>query len=172
MMPSIELRIATMVRALREVIEPALAPDNPLAREQAQLVAAHLELLARQIPLAQQYEDLSLRATTALATRLVAQAAGGERTLAAAAALQDRLAARVPGDQSAAARRAALGAAMDALIAAAHVDASAAFRAALYDAVLADAARQALRDRAWFAANGLDPEQADLPDCRTALGLD
>lgn len=86
MMPSIGLRLATLRRAVNEVILPAIAPDNALAREQAQLVAAHLELLARQLDDAPRIDAALARGTAALALTLSACASGGPRTQAAARA--------------------------------------------------------------------------------------
>ena len=45
MNPSIELRIKTMVRALTEIIIPAIDRDNSLAQEQAGLLIGHLHVL-------------------------------------------------------------------------------------------------------------------------------
>jgi hypothetical protein len=155
MMPSIELRLATMRRALAEVILPAIAADNALAREQAQLVMAHLELLAQQLPTAARLDERVLRGTEALAQALVASAAGGARTQAAAATLGAALASNV--DEPHAARRARLAAAIDTLVGAAEEDGDAAFRAQAFDAIVAHAGECGVYERAWFAPNGLDP---------------
>ena len=45
MNPSIELRLRTMIRAVTEVILPAVNPHDSLAQEQAQLLIGHLHAL-------------------------------------------------------------------------------------------------------------------------------
>ncbi len=170
MMPSIELRLATMRRALAEVILPAIAADNALAREQAQLVMAHLELLAQQLPTASRLDERVLRGTEALAQALVASAAGGARTRAAAAALGAALASNA--DEPHAARRARLAAAIDALVGAGEEDGDAAFRARAFDAIVAHANECGVYERAWFASNGLDPERASLPSLATLFAAE
>jgi hypothetical protein len=87
MMPSIDLRLRTMTKAMTDVILPAIAPENPLAQEQARLVIAQLGMIAKQWRQAAEYEALELREITALAERLGALAFGGAETGAAAGAL-------------------------------------------------------------------------------------
>ena len=77
MTPSIELRIQTMIKAMSEVILPAIEPGNDLAREQGQLMIAQLGLIARQWDKAQSYDTLCLRELVGLARTLAAGAAGG-----------------------------------------------------------------------------------------------
>ncbi|MGE0484391.1 MAG: hypothetical protein AB7Q81_09655 [Gammaproteobacteria bacterium] len=167
MMPSIELRLATMQRALREVILPAIDRDNPLAREQAQLLVAHLDLIGLQWRDAQACEAAAARAMTTLAARLLAEVTGGAQTDAALTALADVLARCETAGMVPTATRATLAAAIDTLVGAVYADGDAAARTGMADAILAHAAREARRDRAWFAANGMDPERASLPDLAT-----
>lgn len=161
-MPSIELRLATMVRALEEVILPAIAPGNDLAREQAQLLIAHLALVGKHWQRAHRYDALTLEAMRTASAALVAAADGGARTGDAAAALASCLHAVPDGTVDAAARRAALAAAVDTLVTASAIDGSAGFRAALFNIIVAHGRAQAARDRAWFADSGMDPESATL----------
>jgi hypothetical protein len=77
MMPSIELRLQTMAKAMAEVILPAIAPENALAREQAQLMIAQLGMVANHWRRAAEYDALGLREIAALAERLCAVATGG-----------------------------------------------------------------------------------------------
>ncbi|MGE0861516.1 MAG: hypothetical protein AB7I01_13420 [Gammaproteobacteria bacterium] len=170
MMPSIELRLATMRRALAEVILPAIAADNALAREQTQLVMAHLDLLAQQLPSASRLDERVLRGTEDLARTLAANASGGARTQAATAALGAAL--ETNEDASHAARRARLAAAIDVLVGAAEEDGEAAFRARVYDAIVAHASEYGVYERAWFAPNGLDPERASLPPLATLFAAE
>ena len=87
MMPSIELRLKTMAKAVQEVILPAIAAGNDLAREQAQLLIAHLALISQHWRHAHTYDALTLDAIKELAERLVVAAQGGEQTANASAAV-------------------------------------------------------------------------------------
>ena len=140
MMPSIELRLQTMAKAMTDVILPALGPENALAREQAQLMIAQLGMIAKHWRRAAEYDALELRTISALAERLQTVAAGGAETRAAAAALAGLL------------RRASA------------VDGDEAFKQASSEAILQYSVLQAWRDRVWFAGCGMDPERARLPE--------
>jgi hypothetical protein len=159
MLPSIDLRIQNLIKALSQVVIPAIDPENALAREQAQLTIAHLHLIAAQWQKAPVFEAQSLSALRALAERLVAVSAGGAETLRAAAGLRAQL--DRPYDE--------LGRAVDRLIVAAAADGDAGFRAALDEAVLDYGAKQAFRERVWFAGSALDPDVAELPSIDAML---
>ncbi|MCK9503296.1 MAG: hypothetical protein M0Q95_03825 [Porticoccaceae bacterium] len=80
MIPSAELRLNTMVRAMTESILPAIDPENSLVQEQARLMIGHLQALlqqhGREAEINQQeYQDL-----TQLAIFLTSVADGGEYT--------------------------------------------------------------------------------------------
>lgn len=154
MLPSIELRIQNLVKALSEVVLPAIDPENGLAREQAGLVIAHLRLIAQQWEKAPAFEAGSLDALRALAQRLADLAEGGLATSSAAADLRTAL-----GTQD----FAKIGNAVDRLIFAVGEDGGPAFRAQLDERVLEYGALQAWRERVWFAGTGLDPDAAGLP---------
>jgi hypothetical protein len=165
MMPSIELRLQTMAKAMTDVILPALAAENALAREQAQLLIAQLGMIAKHWRRAAEHEALELREVTALAERLSAVAAGGAETRAAADALaallrrrEERPPAAVDED------RATVASAIDVLIRASGIDGDEAFRRSSSEAILDHSALQARRDRIWFAGCGMDPERAGLPE--------
>ena len=56
-----EVQLTTMIKAMREVIIPALDANNQLAMEQARLVEGMLDLMARQLPLQYQFDRDELR---------------------------------------------------------------------------------------------------------------
>jgi hypothetical protein len=152
LLPSIELRIANVIKALAQVVLPAIDPNNGLAREQAALAIGHLQLIAEQWSRAPEFEARALAALQAMGEVLAAAATGGARTQKAAAELRSVLGdSREPGAE------------IDALIEAAFADGSADFRAIVDEAVLAHGARQAWRERVWFQGNGLDLDRAALP---------
>jgi hypothetical protein len=165
MMPSIELRLQTMAKAMTEVILPAIAPEDALAREQAQLMIAQLGMVATHWRRAAEYDALALREIAALAERLCAVATGGAETRAAAQALEALLR---EGKGSPAGtvdeRRATIASAIDALIGASGIDGDEAFEQASSEAILEYSALEAWRGRVWFAGCGMDPERARLPE--------
>lgn len=164
MMPSLELRLRTLAKAMTDVILPALPAQNALAREQAQLLVAQLGMIAKHWRRAAEFDAIALREIVALAERLVPLAAGGPRTQAAAGELAALLAGRAQSARALDEDRAAVAAAIDALIAASAVDGDDPFRCASGDAIVAYSALQAWRDRVWFAGFGMDPERARLPE--------
>lgn len=83
MIPSTELRLNTMLRAMTESILPALDPSDSLAQEQAGLLMGHINALIQQQGkeheiVEQEYEDLA-----ELADHLLSIAEGGKETLEA-----------------------------------------------------------------------------------------
>ena len=175
MTPSIELRIQTMIKAMAEIILPAIGPGNDLDREQGQLMIAQLGLIARQWDKALAYDSLCLREMVCLARTLCEQAAGGSQTTAAAAALSATLQSQAPGGELPTTLatikevRAALAAGGDQLVQATEVDSSEAFHAASAKIILDYATLQVWRDRVWFAEAGMDPERAELPTIEQML---
>ena len=145
-----------MVRAMQDVVLPAIDSANGLAREQASLVIGHLNLLAMQWSRADDYARVCLVDLEQTIGGLVP--AGGPLTTAAAEGVQAALA--VPG--AAEPRYKRVMAATDALVRAADQDADAAFADALRGNLLAFTLRQSTRDRAWFAGSGFDLRPSEL----------
>ena len=162
MMPSIELRLKTMAKAVQEVILPAIAAGNDLAREQAQLLIAHLALISQHWRHAHTYDALALDAIKQLAECLVVTAEGGEQTANASGAVARCLNNCIDAETDAAVQRAAIAAAIDQLVSASGQDGKQRFRDTLFKAIVDHGALQAWRDRVWFAGSGMDPESASL----------
>ena len=153
--------------ALREVILPALDPNNPLAREQAALAIGHLHMIRGQWPYMADYMASCLADIILLGDDLLKIADGGMNTRDAAAALKstlDQIRKEKSGPTtSVTQRRDAVAVAIDALINASAVDGSKSFRDLSENIVLDYGIHQTSRDRAWFKASGLDPDCAKLP---------
>ena len=164
MIPSIELRLDSMRRALTEVIMPAIDPTNSLAVEQAGLMAAHIGMLLTQWNKADSYAQMCLADLSAMTRDLAPD--GGPLTQAAAAALRS---ARQPSAAFAEIRYKKAAAAVDELVRAAAIDAEEDFRKQLHRDVIAFSGRQASRDRAWFAASGFDVDASALPQVDVLL---
>lgn len=156
MTPSIDLRITTMVRAMQDVVLPAIDGANGLAREQASLVIGHLNLLAMQWNRADDYARVCLADLEQTIAMLAPS--GGPLTAAAAQAVKAALA-----EQGAAEPRyKRVMATVDTLVRAADQDGDAAFAGALRRHLLDFTLRQSTRDRSWFAGSGFDLRPSEL----------
>lgn len=167
---SAELQIQTVVKALNDVILPAVDPDNAIAREQGQLAVAMLQFVADRLPQTLAYARTELQEHVDLADRLLAldslpdAAATARRALAASVekggGLLDRTGIE-PGELEASARD--IRAAISRLVDAASADETA--RAAVDRIVLAAAKPQLQRERAWLAPLGVEWD-AEVPEIR------
>lgn len=160
MLPNIDLRIANMIKALEQVILPALPREQRLARDQAMLVIGQLRMIGQQWKSALRYEALSLDELIALARILTA-----DIPASIGAPLESALAVAQGCDRTSitALEQASigLGHAVDAVIlgGAEHLPLS----QPATDAVLDYASRHARRERTWFKANQMDPDGLELP---------
>ena len=161
MLPSIDLRIANLVKAVQQVILPALPADERLAQEQCRLIIGHLGLISQQWKHALRYELVSLDNMSGLARDLCSvvqprQAAILEQALAAVAGVDRN---DLDATQDAIA---IVGKAVDAVI---DGDEG---RIPLPDAadrlILAYGRNQSMRERTWFKGHGQDPDAAQLPE--------
>ncbi len=162
MIPPIELRLRSLMRAVSEVILPAIDPANSLAQEQARLLLGHLHAISLQLGHEAALVEKDDEAARQLAYVLLASAGGGAHTGAAQAAL----ALAVNGE------RHGLLEAIDAFVLASGVDGSEACRESSLRLVLDAARAAAWRGRAWFRAMGFEPDPAALPDIPTLLATE
>ncbi len=167
MNPDIGSRLNAMSMALRQVVIPALPPDETLAIEQATVCVGHLAVLGEQYNFLADYELLCLTEMATLGQRLAETARGGPETTAAADRLRTVVRDAGPAQGGPAhtrrGRRNQIAAAIDELVLAGLVDAEPDFLAGSEELVLAHGKQQARRDRAWFQHTGLDPDPAELP---------
>lgn len=170
MVPTIDQYISASIRALGEVVLPAIDRSDSMALEQAQLVIGLLALIGEQWDKALHVEMAELRAHVALGNALAAVADGGPATQAARAASRQSsgdaagLAAReLPSRAELNAANVALRGSITALVAAGRTDGTAPFRAQADALVLAYSQRQNLLARAWFAKSRLDADWSRLP---------
>ncbi|MET0984171.1 MAG: hypothetical protein ABW034_02080 [Steroidobacteraceae bacterium] len=167
MTPDIDVRLQSVIKAIEQVILPAVDPNNPLAREQATVAIGHLQMIRGQWQYLTDYVAGCLLDLTRLGFALIGAADGGARTVAAAAALDSHLStadsAQHEPSYTLSRRRETIAVRIDDLIKASAVDGSAKFREECEDLVLDYGVRQTERDRAWYKASGLDPDYANLP---------
>lgn len=162
MTPSIEVRLQSIIHGLRDVILPAIDPNEALAAEQSGLVLAQLSMLLKQMPFADRYNRLCRDDARATAEAVIAGAAGGPRSRGAAEALAVLVA--DAGAQAPHAGYLALAQGIGALTRAMYADGDAEWRARADAAILAFVCRQNQRERVWFKDTGFDPYPADLPE--------
>lgn len=168
MRPQIQLQ--AVIKALGDVVLPAIDPDNKLALEQGKLAIGLLTLLAQQLPVQFAFDCDELARLVETSGKLANVAQGGAGTQAAVAALNEATlaagrtldAARSsPADVEAAVR--AMRAATGALVTEVHRDGEAASQAAVQTAVLAMSKQQLLRERAMLLMQGWEPDPKAVP---------
>ena len=171
-----EFQLKTAIRALTDVVLPAVDPANKLAQEQARLVIGMLGLLMQRLPLSYRYDLDELARSLALAGEL--QGLGKDRPHAAAAleALAPSVA-RARDVQSRAgvepseleATNLALRTAIGTLVTALSTGVSGDALKPVSRVVLEHAGEQLLRERAWLAPQGWEPA-GSLPAVETLIG--
>jgi hypothetical protein len=152
MNPSVDDRLASVVRALTDVIMPSLKSDASLAQEQMQLIIGHLQILRAQLDGSPGFEAEEAQDARALGDALVKAAEGGPETQAALVALRAALAASASPREE----RVAVHTAIDKLVRAAAADGTGAFRTELGGIIIAMQTPRTMKDRAWFTMMGFD----------------
>jgi hypothetical protein len=154
MTPNADERIASVIRALTEVILPQLPPEASLAQEQLHLSVGHLQILRAQFDAIPGYEREELADAIAIGTALQTGVTGGAATQRGLAGIGSAIAAadgsHVRG------QRQAIHDAIDALVRAVSTDGDTAGKAALSKIVLEQEHARAQKDRQWFAPFGFD----------------
>ena len=170
MRPQIQLQ--SVIKALSDVVLPAIDPNNKLAIEQGKLSIGLLALLSQQLPMQFQFDCDELQRLIATSRELAtqAQAQGGAGTQAAVATLSAATLAAgraldgarsAPADIEAQLR--ALRVATGALITEVHRDGDAACRPLVQQTVLAMSKEQLLRDRSMMLMQGWEPDPKAIP---------
>lgn len=161
MNPDLDLRLQSLLKALSDVILPAIPVDQSLARDQTKLVIGHLTVIAAHWKHALNYELESLRLACALAAELADMGLTSELRdeLSAAVARANTLDRSDYDDVSASHRT--LKQILARVIA--GDDSGALMPPALKNAVLRYSTVQARRERIWHRGAGLDPDAATLP---------
>ncbi len=175
-MVSGELRLQSMLRAMLEVIQPAIDPSRQLAIDQANIMIGTLRILLDQHDKTYQFRTAELRQYSALVRDLTDIAQGGSETHASARAAKALLAqveaiAGLPIPSQAALTElvVAIRTAADELLRAAYADGTAAFRKAADRLVLDQAGKELLRERAWVRRAGFEADPSVLPPIEELL---
>jgi hypothetical protein len=154
MTPTVDERLASVVRSLTEVILPHLPPEASLAQEQVQLAIGHLQILRAQLDAVPAFEREELDDAKTVGAALAHEIAGGAVTGAALSAL----AASIAGADGADVRgqTTAINKAVDALVKAVSVDGTNEAKAMLSRIILEHEKVRVLKDRKWFLPFGFD----------------
>jgi hypothetical protein len=152
MIPNVDDRLASVIRALTEVVLPHLPPEASLAQEQVQLAVGHLQILRAQIDALPGYEREELVDGRALGEAL-AVCSGGPQTAAATAAVVT--ATKATGNDSRALLK-AINQAIEVLVRSVAVDGDAQTRSHLSATILKNEHARAQKDRQWYAPFGFD----------------
>jgi hypothetical protein len=157
MNPSVDIRIAAMIRVLDTIVVPALATG--MARDQAMLIAGHLRVLRDQADFAVRFEVLEFCAAQRLGQDLLAILDGGEETHAAGAALAAAMRVGTSPDPKVMRKRHyAVTAAIEELVRTGGRDGTALFRKQMRTHVLRAAREESQRERNWFGGMGFESD--------------
>ena len=170
-------QIPTLIKALTDVVLPAVYPNNKLAQEQAQLIIGSLHLIAQRLPLQYRYDRHELSSFLELGKQLEREAAGSTELASAASSLASSTAVgsevftRVgaePGEIEAAnlALRESVGLVVQSS-ATLHDEPR---RKVIESAVMAHAKDMLLRERAWVAPQGWEGKDSGLPAVESLIG--
>ncbi len=172
MVPDASLRLKTVLKALDDVIGPALPDDAVLAQEQLSLARRSIELAIEQIPLELAYIVTDARDDRELARALLPmldpadpEAGELERSVAASEAA---LPADPPDIRRIREGWRGLKVALENAVTRLGKGRDAQARSDLARTVLAYSERRNIRERAWVAATGFDPAPDKLPNLEQA----
>ncbi|RJF89415.1 hypothetical protein D3874_22590 [Oleomonas cavernae] len=174
-----EVQIASAIKAMKDVVIPAIAPDNSLAVEQGRLVVGMLALMAHQLPLQFAFDRDELARLLVCADRLdqataacagLAAARGSLDACRGEAATLLRACAFEPADLLDVVQR--LKRTVAGLVDTAAEIAEPAVFAAIGAAILDQSREQLIRDRALMAPQGWEPDPAALPPIADLLATD
>lgn len=154
MTPSVDERLASIMRALTEVVLPHLPADASLAQEQVHLSVGHLQILRAQFDETPTFEREELGDHRALAVALAAAIDGGAATEAAIAAL-NRTVTGCKGDDVRGELR-AIDRAIETLVKSVSLDGASGAKARLSSIILDHERVRVLKDRRWFLPFGFD----------------
>lgn len=171
-----DIQIKSILKAMADVVLPAVDPGNQLAQEQARLCMGLLDLMARQLPMQYRFDVDELGRLIGLAGELNAAVAKNPIDAATAQALAKTIeqgqgvyarAQADPAEVLEALR--ALRATTSAVVTQVCTDEKRADLQAVEKMVMASSHEQLLRDRSWLLAQRWEPNPEALPAVETLL---
>jgi hypothetical protein len=176
---SCALQIRTAIKALTDVVLPAVDPDNKLAQEQVRLVIGALAIVAQRMPLVYRYQRAELDRFIVLAETLQTQTQDIPESAEALRALTTAVVSAKDVLDRARADPTELEEAIrdlrdyvGALITAAYSQGAGARSKAISTTVTAHAKQQLLRERAWLIGQGWEADPGSIPPIETLIRLD
>lgn len=165
-----DIQIKSMIKAMTEVILPAVDPSNELAIQQAQLMIGHMALLSQRLPLQYRSDCDELARLLQLFDSLASDAGiGGGDLSGPVEAARDVLArAKAEPEELVEAIR-NLAAALDQPLQEAVSSKNENTRRTVLELVLNSSKDQLLRNRAWLIMQGWEPDPSAVPDITTLL---
>jgi hypothetical protein len=154
MNPSTDERIASVIRALSEVILPHLPPEASLAQEQTHLAIGQLQILRMQLDAIPAFEREELEDAKAIGAALANVLVGGKATDTALAELRTALTGADGTDVRG--QTNAINLAIDLLVRAVSSDGGDEAKAKLSEIILKYENVRAQKDRLWFMSFGFD----------------
>ncbi len=168
MVPDTSLRLASIRKALDEIVRPALAEDAGFAQEQLGLILKSIDLVREQIPYEYALHAHDAHAAARFARELAGKLPGAATALGEAASAAEALApATLPDMPALAAAVRDLRAAIETAVADAGSDPGT--LAAIGPVVVEHSERQNLIERRWVLATGFDPDPAGVPPLAEVL---
>lgn len=169
MNPSTDVRIDSMVRALADFIIPELSAGGTGA-DQAALVLAHLQVLRAQVDIAPDFERYELTHSALEAETVLELAEGGSHTTTAVTNLRAALD-NIDDSNAPAIRRSteSIRSGLEQLVRAVAEDGSPVSAGKVSTVVLRFERTLATANRAFFAGNGWEAADTDIPDIATLL---
>jgi hypothetical protein len=171
------LQLQTAIKAMTDVVLPAVDRGNIMAQEQARLVIGMLHLALSRLPLAYRFERDELSRFLALAQTLQARAAdlpNGNAALRDLSKIADQgkdvlsRAGAEPGELETAVFR--LREQIGSMVTTLSAELPAAQLRPIYDAVTDHAHEQLLRERSWVIAQGWEADPKAIPPIETLIG--
>lgn len=173
-----QIQITSMIKAMTDVVMPAVDPNNKLAVEQSQLIVGMLSVMAHQLPVQFHFDRDELQRLVKTASSLQAVSvteASVQQTLgnlgacsANAADVLDRCTFDPAALESTIRdMREAVGAVVQAVAATTDLDA----QLSVEKIILGMSKEQLLRDRSLMLPQGWEPDPKAVPSIQTLLGL-
>lgn len=156
MIPTIDERLASVIRSLSDIILPGLREDASLAKEQARLAIGHLDIIRQQLDQAPDFEAKELENIENLAQKLIGLGAPADAVGALQAEVES-----IKGTESVRDRAHRLNGAVSAFLKKAFASVEEDLVENVNKIVLAFGTERALLDRQWFAPMGFDGEILD-----------
>lgn len=172
MVPDTRLRLKAVLKALEEVIDPAMPEDALLAREQLGLIQKTIALVMAQAPLECVFMISDTREDLALARHLASSLAPGHALRCSLesciARTEAALPASMPDTDAVRALWIETKEVVEGVVDRLFASAPQSVWESLGEIIVAYSEKRNLRERAWAAETGFDPDPGSLPSLRKA----